>query len=347
MMLLTANNVISYLFHKGNISEAQMLNCSIEAIDKPTSTSRNNVQTVNDYFLKQAKIFDSSNMESILVEANVYEYFMEHPEMSKYMPEFIQYDDENCILATRYVELAPIRTAYQLIVHKSSEIPPPTVEELGIDVTEKIATIFNHFKTSSSCHRDTVYKSKFWALQDVYKPQWFMLDPKNIKMFVNSSNQLLQSIGKFIETDEVKQTLNELKSTWEYSHLIHRDIKFENIQVVKNNSEEIEILFMDWEMAIIGDYDWDAAGFVYALFYSELEPFKTYKNSFTKAFLKTYLSTNYNDKTTKKVMQYAALYALNEIEVLSRDSNPNNEIRAKKLIIIAQTLLLNFKDIIQ
>jgi aminoglycoside phosphotransferase (APT) family kinase protein len=108
-------------------------------------------------------------------------------------------------------------------------------------------------------HRLTpdAFSAEVLALFSVTQPDVFYLleqgDIRN-RYYAERAPQL---VAQAYAASELAQTLKSLRSQWRTQCLIHRDIRIGNVLVRAEDAREC--ILIDWELACLGDPDWDVA----------------------------------------------------------------------------------------
>ena len=108
----------------------------------------------------------------------------------------------------------------------------------------------------------------------------------------------------------IENTLDTIEWSSDES-ILHRDLKYQNL-LLDNKSPELSLKLIDWEMAAIGDKDWDIANFCYPILKSifradrSLYDFAGWDEGIAANILINLI--NLYDKTkTKKILQFCAI----------------------------------------
>jgi hypothetical protein len=263
MYFINEKNLIHYLHAQGMINLELVFSSRLKIINL-SNRNFNYVFEVNEsdgYFLKQNKIQEVEFIQSIQIEANLYNNVGETGSnlFKSYIPRFISFDSTSNILITglelntinlqAHLNSGPLSFLYGIagkqaqilsVIHSSSSIL--TTHSIG-SISKKKPWIFEITETDSK-----------------YKPK----------------NELGRQIIQVLKENEkyrscVKVAVNNYLNT----HLIHGDVKFSNFILKKDyNSKYLKLV--DWEIASIGDPAWDVAGiwqsYIWALLYARYTP---------------------------------------------------------------------------
>ncbi len=86
----------------------------------------------------------------------------------------------------------------------------------------------------------------------------------DIRMFEDMSGSGLDIIKIVQETPGLCRGFDDLRSTWRSSHVIHGDLKWDNVVLAPNSDGKrgFQVQLIDWESVQLGDPLWDAASFL-------------------------------------------------------------------------------------
>lgn len=258
MWLLTARTIYQYLLNypliENDTTHLLLKNSDIgkgkfSAVEISKVSRNSNFRvTVGEqsYFLKQPKNFAENHTASIKNEANFYRFYksINPPPLPCNVGKFLDYDEEKSILIfeneknyrkVERLEFATFEFVEELVksitqIHKSLDISQSTSNH----------KLLSYFKPT---------------LLDQSRRRRLLLQ---MRVFQDKSIRLLAD-----DIEQVESELNKIK--WEFDAVIHRDVKYENCLIESRQDKTVNLKFIDWELAAIGDRDWDIANFCYPL----------------------------------------------------------------------------------
>lgn len=246
-MQLVPENVYHYLHKRQLIDEAAVVKGHFMV--HPVAT-RNTILKIilephNSLFVKQTAN-DAVAKSLFLREVSAYQLFKTAPEFSgvaAIAAPLLDYDDENNIMVSELLYNAKNLSEYYMLI-----------KNFDLSLAREQATILAecHIQPHSDTDVSMFPKLLPWVLQ---------LDRHNADaFFVN--NEASASIIQLIKDNTLLlHSLSELAASWQYTHLIHGDIKWINFLALESE-EGLSQRLIDWELADIGDPMWDVAGLV-------------------------------------------------------------------------------------
>jgi thiamine kinase-like enzyme len=242
-MELNPENIYQYLNKKQLISSLDVVkgNYTIHPIK-----TRNNIMKVlinhnNSFFVKQTKK-DIASDNLFNREINAYHLFKDNKTFSliaKYVPSLVDYENDNNILITDLFYGSKSLHEYYMVT-----------KNFNLDLAKEQAIILNscHIRPEKNDDISKFPKSLPWILQ---------LDRYNANEFFVNNKASTNIIHLIKENSLLQNELIKLKKSWQFTHLIHGDIKWINFLISEN---ELDQKLIDWELADIGDPIWDVAG---------------------------------------------------------------------------------------
>jgi serine/threonine protein kinase len=221
-------------------------------VDSSDSRNRNfivNRDYDNSYFIKHIKAADFEKTSTIRTEATCYWLANNddnYKALNSYLPRYYDFDYNNYILVLGY-EKGNINLLDFFFRH---EISPGAI-------AAKCGTILSSYHSGVSHNLMKGDTTKFFKK---IKPWVFGLgQPSKLKMGQTAGDQLIKLIA---EDTRYVAMIGALEHAWQFSSLIHSDIKFQNFLINSdyNGSNELLIKLIDWELSDIGDPCWDVAG---------------------------------------------------------------------------------------
>lgn len=241
-MFLTEENVCHYLLEKELISNESVVDGHFMAI---TTKTRNTLFKVlsgpRKLFIKQASHSDKASIHILTREANAYIFIHSHPDYSSLaasLPGLVHFDEDRNILTIEYL---PDATDLHTLVMHARQFSPQLASTSG-----KVLGSY-HFPVHPSYNTNAFPRLLPWALQ--------LVSHRASDIFPGNE-PAARLIASIQENERFKHLLQELKQEWEYTSLIHGDVKWINFMV----DQPSRLLLIDWELADIGDPCWDLGG---------------------------------------------------------------------------------------
>jgi thiamine kinase-like enzyme len=245
IMKLTSETVYQYLHKRQLLDEEATIKGNF--LVHPVKTRNYNMKIVigsnNSLFIKQMET-DMTSKNLFNREVATYTLFKNEKLFSSInlcVPSLLDFDDENNIIVTELVFNSNNLTEYYM-----------TLKEFDVAIAEEQAGILSQCHIKSNGQFDTSKYPKVlpWVLQlNRYKANEFF-----------ANNPFSEKIIRLIkENDLLLNEIVSLSKSWQFTHLIHGDVKWINFLIVKNEKGYQQKL-IDWELADIGDPLWDVAG---------------------------------------------------------------------------------------
>lgn len=244
-MRLSPETVYQYLYKRQLIDEASVIKGNFMV--HPVKT-RNNIMKIlleshNSLFVKQTAD-DTVARGLLLREVNAYNLISNNSEfaaLAAIIPPMLDYDDEENVIVTR---LLP--NAKNLCEHYG------LMRKFDIDIARGQAKILSAYHVVPKAGTDTSMfpKALPWVL---------LLDKFNADQFFIGNAMSTKTIQLIKDNYVLLQELKNLAASWQFTHLIHGDIKWINFLITEHDGKVSQTL-IDWELADIGDPIWDVAG---------------------------------------------------------------------------------------
>ncbi len=258
-MRLTIKNISAFLMEKG-LLKAQSV---VDGDYMVTQTQNRNaifkihLRNAKSLFVKQLVSFDQQNTYFLQKDATCLWLIKNeeaYRELAQYVPEYYGYDPEKQVLIVEYLpEAKNLEEVYQL----NKQLSPEVLEQVA-----KILASY-HFpledRTSTNRAVQFFMRQLPWTFQFAAAPL-----ESNPQMYGN--NPVVQYLG---QQTEFRQLMKETIEDYQFTSLIHGDIK--NVNFILGDQNKAETLkLIDWEISDIGDPLWDAAGLVQSLLTSRV-----------------------------------------------------------------------------
>lgn len=253
-MRLTIKNIHYYLLDKGFIDMASLVNGGYMVTQSQTRNSIFKISRRNakNLFVKQLISFDPNNTYVLQKDATCL-WLIKNDDafqkLSGYVPDYFGFDAEKQVLVTECL-------ADSINLEDHCRIN----RALSNDLIEQMADILNSYHFVMTDELRSSPSVQFFPKQIPWILNIGDVDAATISHAAFSqtpgANPVLEAV---IASPEFKKLFAGIRNNWEYSTLIHGDIKWMNMLLhVENGHEKIKII--DWEIADVGDPLWDVAG---------------------------------------------------------------------------------------
>lgn len=249
-MLLSTQNAAFYLMERGWLPPAAVVDGDVTMVE--ASRRNKNLKVLRNegpaLFLKQAGQWDPQSMNTLRVEAVVYQLANSDTPfqaLRPLLPAFHGFDPDRHVLV-----LAALPGAESLHVRQLREnaISPEVARALGAAL--------------GGVHRD-VRKDRAAAAvpQGTFQaqPPWILsaaeFAGQPVQGVSGAGLQLFQVLQRY---PEFPKLLAELRQGWRVETLVHGDIKWDNFLVATGEDGKHSVHLIDWELADWGDPSWDA-----------------------------------------------------------------------------------------
>lgn len=245
-MQLTPENVYRFLHKRQLIDSDAVVKGNFMVIPANTRNIilKIMVQEHNSLFVKQMGA-DPVSVSQFQREINAYTLFKNNEEYSvlaNLVPDLLDYDDENNIIIARLLPDAKNLFEHYMLT-----------KNFDINLAREQAHILSacHIKHDSKTDTSGFPKILPWVLRlNQFKANEFFVGNE-------ASTRVIQLIK---DNNILLNSLVDLAASWQYTHLIHGDIKWINFLATTNNDNKLTQKLIDWELADIGDPLWDVAG---------------------------------------------------------------------------------------
>jgi hypothetical protein len=249
-MLLNSDSVAHYLLQRGFMTFDSVVDGDLLVLEV-TRRNRNFKiirQRYPGLFVKQVQQWDPQAIATLQREAWCYSLAQTVPELAalaKLLPGYRSYDPQRNVLVLELLSGYESLAEYQ---HRLGKFPV----EIAMTLGEALGQY--HSATREKLERipqaSIFPKMAPWVLSiHQQQPTWF-------QSLSAANSQLLGIVKKY---DQFATTLDDLRSHWSHSSLIHGDIKWDNclIQPATETNDKPNLKVIDWELADLGDALWD------------------------------------------------------------------------------------------
>lgn len=254
-MFVDHNNVADFLAERGLLTFESVVDGDFMIVDQ--SSRNRNLKIVrhrsDGFFIKQLGQQTQEYVQSMQREAACYKLANENHHfraLHSLTPRFYFFDPANYILI---IEL--LSDSESLWEHHQRMRCFPI----------EVATLQG--KRLGAYHRRVRVNGQTEGLE-VFSRQlpWILSIHETNPMYLSQvSRGNSQLIGIIQQYPEFQTALAAIKAGWNYTTLVHGDIKWENMMLrTKNDGTAPDLKLIDWEIADIGDECWDAGAVIQA-----------------------------------------------------------------------------------
>jgi hypothetical protein len=244
-MYLTVTNLAHFLIGRGLLGADAIAAGNVTILDSSRRNRNFKVirNTGSGLFIKQTREMQADAFLTLKCEAACYELARDDPALSRLMPRLINYDAGRHVLI---VELLP--DAESLADRHARERTFPADigrmlgEGLGLYHARAGGIVENEGMRSLLAHQIPVvliWQSGGHAALGQY----------------GGVGPALSAIIQ--QHPEFQTLLDAIGAEWRFDSLIHGDMKWDNVLVFPTPSGDLDFRIVDWEMADLGDADWD------------------------------------------------------------------------------------------
>jgi Ser/Thr protein kinase RdoA (MazF antagonist) len=244
-MHLNAANVAHFLIGRGLLSPESVVRGDLTILD--SSRRNRNFRVIRDgtpsLFIKQMRDAQPDAMMTLRREAACYERARDDPALSRLMPRLIAYDSARHLLI---VELLPDAESLADRYVRERTLPVEIGRMLGeaLGVYHARAAIFAESESERSLFERHVPVVLAWRSRG--------------HAAIGQQGAVGREISSIVrQHPEFETLLDVIGVEWRFDSLIHSDMKWDNVLVFPTSSGELDFRIVDWEMADLGDADWD------------------------------------------------------------------------------------------
>lgn len=253
-MRLTLENLHLYLLDKGYLDAASLVDGDYLATQIHTRNSIFRVarQQAPGLFVKQLQSFDPNNTYALQKDATCLWLIKNHPafaELAAHVPDYYGFDAGKQVLVTEY--LAEARNLEEHCRQQQGTLPTPLLDKLAMVLASY------HFPLDAAVRASRAVQ--FFPQQ----APWVLTlsDPAIVAQqgFFSKSQAPNPALSAVLGSAEFQELLTSLQPEWQFTSLIHGDLKWMNL-LVHGEGEAQQLKLIDWEIADLGDPLWDVAG---------------------------------------------------------------------------------------
>jgi 5-methylthioribose kinase len=251
MIILNPDNLHHYLLENGSLTIDAIVDGSYSVSQSRTRniTFQVNGGTNKHLFIKQLTAFDQMNKYILQKDATCLWLIKNEPafkKLSAFVPNYYGFDTTNEVLITEFLP-----DARNLEHH--FRIQDSNVGEYLQTLTE-ILTSF-HFPLTDKIKG--LPSMRFFKQQLPWALTFGMPDSQN-------QNGQSPVLNRVINNPDYKAMLKDARGMYEFTSLIHGDIKWMNFLIIGDN-KDAQLKLIDWEIADVGDPLWDVGGLIMSI----------------------------------------------------------------------------------
>jgi len=249
-MVITSRNIVYYLLERGLITFDSVVNGDLIVSD--TSRRNRNFKLLRkhspSYFVKQIQNWEPQAIATLQREAACYQVAQTDPDfapLAALMPKFVMYDPARYLLI---VELLPEGENLSEYHRRLGKFPLEAAALLG-------QVLGTYHRQEGTTPKNTARASMFpkmipWILS-IHQQSAYQFNPLSA-----ANSELLRIVQ---QDPEFHPALDALRSQWQFTSLIHGDMKWDNCVVYNdaNQDGKLRLKVVDWELADLGDGCWD------------------------------------------------------------------------------------------
>ena len=249
-MVITSGNVVYYLLERGLISFDSVVNGDLIVAD--TSRRNRNFKLLRkhspSYFVKQIQNWEPQAIATLQREAACYQAAQNNADfapLAALMPRFVMYDPVRYLLI---VELLPEAENLSEYHRRLGRFPLEVAALLG----QVLGTYHRQAGSESKSDRqDGMFPKMIPWILSIHQQSAYQFNPLSA-----ANSQLLRIVQ---QEPEFHQALDTLRNQWQFTNLIHGDMKWDNCIVYNETDQNNKLCLkvVDWELADLGDGYWD------------------------------------------------------------------------------------------
>jgi hypothetical protein len=244
-MHLTVSNLAHFLISRGLVNHDAIFGGDLVILD--ASRRNRNFKVIRragpGLFVKQMRETQPDAMLTLRRESACYERARDDPTLSRLMPRLINYDPARHLLI---VELLP--DAESLADRHAREKMFPA--EIGRMLGQGLGLY--HARAAGVGENEIL-----GALFARQVPTMLTLGRGGLAA-LGQFGRIGPALSTVIQQHpELQKLLDAVGAEWRFDSLIHGDMKWDNVLLFPSPSGELDFRIVDWEMADIGDADWD------------------------------------------------------------------------------------------
>ncbi len=244
-MVITSRNIVYYLLERGLISFESVVNGDLVVAD--TSRRNRNFKVLRrhspSYFVKQIQHWEPQAISTLQREAACYQVAQNEAEfapLAALMPRFVMFDSARYLLI---VELIPEAENLSEYHRRLGNFPLDVAALLG----RTLGTYHHQAKTSlKNGMHDSIFPKMIPWILSVHQQSSYQFNPLSA-----ANSQLLRIVQ---QDPEFHPALDALRNQWQFTSLIHGDMKWDNC-IVYNDTRgngNLNLKVGKWELTQSG-----------------------------------------------------------------------------------------------
>lgn len=255
-MIITSRNLLRHLLARGLVSPNSVVDGDLIVVDASGRNRNFKVLRKNNpsFFVKQIRNWNPQAAAMLQCEAACYWLARNDPDFSALeplIPELYDFDQERQVLTTAFISNGEDLWEH---LRRTGEISIAVAGELGRCLGKFHRESDNRLLNSAHC---SVFPKQIpWILSS---------ERRNSHPFKELSPATSRLFEHVDESTELPAALDQLRSEWHISTLMHGDMRLENLILIHaTNGASFSIKIVDWELADLGDPCWDVGSIIQA-----------------------------------------------------------------------------------
>lgn len=255
-MIITESNLVYYLIERGLADPESVVDGDWMVLE--TSRRNRNFKVIRrhnpSYFVKQIQNWEPQAITTLRCEARCYWLAGNDAGFAPlfpFLPKYYDFDSTRWVLILELLNDGEDLTEYH---RRLGQFPLEVARHLG-------RVLGAYHQIGSDRIRDKPENAPFQR-----RVPWILsADQLNASSFGTMSRGNTQVVGIVQQYPEFQQNLQALRGQWQFSNLVHGDLKWDNciVQTKKGNGE-LQLKIVDWELADWGDPCWDVGAILQA-----------------------------------------------------------------------------------
>jgi len=253
--MLTQSEIVAELLRGGLIDAGAIVAGQVEVRDVSRRNQNFAVLTDGDCYLVKQGVGEDGRA-TVRHEAGVYRLLqasLPPRVLARSVPRFHGYDPAHQMLVMEWVRDAEALSQYHQRTGRFSATLSTALGRLLAGLHELTTSAADRAEATSADRAEAtsaVPIAPAWALS-VHRPP--------IELVHNASQGEIEVLKVVQGFDQFGVLLDALRQEWQWSTLIHRDLKWDNCIIAPRarSGGEPELRIVDWEMASMGDPWWD------------------------------------------------------------------------------------------
>ena len=246
-VIITSRNLLRHLLARGLVSSDSVVDGDLVIVD--ASGRNRNFKVLRkkspSFFVKQIRNWNSQAVAMLQCEAACYFLARNDPDFSALeplIPELHDFDPDRQTLTTAFISDGEDLWEH---LRRTGKISPAIAAELG--------RCFGKFHRESD---ERLLNSPHCSVFPKQIPWILSSERRNSHPFKELSPATSQLFDHVDASTRLPVALEELRNQWRVTTLMHGDMRLDNCIVICGG-ETPRLKIVDWELADLGDTDWD------------------------------------------------------------------------------------------